>query len=292
MDGKIAGVRYGLVLENVDPMGADRIRVRISAEDNDVLDEDIEIDALPLLPKMFFVKPKIGEAVYVIFATLNDGNSQRYYIGPVISQIHRMYYDPFFQGADSVQKGGSKGLDVNPYIQDESDGAYPSGNDIAIVGRKNTDIILKDDDIRIRAGVRLSSDETKYKVVFNTKTPSYIKLKYHENSLNGDNQSTASIVADKINLISNKSTAVTINTTDTEELLTDDELNKLLEDGFRLPYGERLVKLLKDMIRIFNNHTHDYDCLPPNKAFIDSMNAIAKEPLEQEKLLSDTVRIN
>ena len=292
MNGKITGVRFGTVINNIDPKGAEEITVKIIPEDNGLSDENMVINAVPLMPKMFFVRPKINECVYVIFATNNDGNSQRYYIGPVISQMHRLYFEPSFQGADSLQKGGSKSLDVNPYTQEDSFGAYPSGDDIAIMGRKNCDIILKDDDIRIRAGVRLSSDDLKYQIAFNKKNPSYIKLKYHETALDGDNHSTANIVADKINLISNKSRDPFITTTDSESLLTDDELNKFLRDGYKLPYGEKLVTLLKEMIRIFKEHTHDFIAKAPNKEWIDEIESAAKEPLEEGKLLSDSVRIN
>lgn len=293
MEGKIAGVRIGTVVNNIDETGADRIAVRIIPEDNHKRkDSAIEVNAFPLLPKTIYSKPKVGEAVFVLFATSNDGNSQRYYLGPVVSQIHRMYYEPAFKGADTFEKGGPKDFDVNPYIDEDAFGAYPSNNDVAIMGRKNCDIIIKDDDIRIRAGVRLSADETKYKVVFNRQNPAYIKLKHHDHPLDGENMSTASIVADKINLLSNKSTVFAVDTTDADDLLTDEEINKVLQEGYKLPYGEKLVKLLKQMINIFCTHTHNQIGLPPNALFVKQMTDAANEPLDQGKLLSDTVRIN
>ena len=293
MNGKISGVRYGLVVDNIDETGADRIAVRIIPEDNDKRNNNaIDIHAFPLLPKTFYSKPKIGEGVFVLFGTANDGNSQRYYIGPVTSQIHRIYFDPARYGGDSYQKGAQKDFDVNPYIDEEAYGSYPSAGDVAIMGRKSTDIILKDDDIRIRAGVRLSDDETKYKITFNTKSPAYIKLKHHYEPLDGGNESTATIVADKINLISNKSYEPNVDTADPDELITDDEMNKILQEAYRIPYGEKLVKLLKQMIDIFCNHTHDFAEKTPNKYFVDELTNAAKEPLDQMKLLSDGIRIN
>lgn len=290
MNGKVPGVRYGIVLQNVDPTGCDMISVRLSRIEGE--DKDIEINAFPLLPKMFYVKPKIGEGVFVLMSTLNDENSQKYYIGPVVSQVHRMYYEPYFQGGDSYQKGAPKAPDVNPYILDDSNGAYPNSQDVAILGRKNCDILIKDDDIMMRAGARLSSDDTKYRVIFNSKNPAYIKLKFHETPLDGDNMSTATIVADKINLISNRSYSPNIETTEPNDLVTDDSINKIIQDAYKLPYGEKLVDLLKRMIDIFCNHTHDFISKTPNQAFIDEIKNAADEPLEQGKLLSDTVRIN
>lgn len=293
MDGKISGVRYGVVVSVNDDAGADRIAVRLIPEDNNkVRDELIEARAFPLMPKAIFIKPKVGEGVFVILATLNDGNSQRYYIGPVVSQVHRMLYEPAREGGDSYQNGAKKDFDVSPYLHKDAKGLFPGSEDIAIMGRKDTEIILKDDDIRIRAGVRLTGDN--YQIVYNRKNPAYIKLAYHENALDGDNHSTATIVADKINLLSNKSTEepTGINLTDTESLISDSDLNEVINEAYRLPYGEKLVKLLKTMIKVFNEHTHDYIALPPNSFYIAEMNSAAKEPLDEERLLSDGIRIN
>lgn len=294
MDGKITGVRYGWVVNNADPTGAGRVAVRLAPDDNNKKNGQIDITAFPLMPKMFYVRPKIGEGVFVLLATTNDGESQRFYIGPVISQPHRMYFEPYFMGGDTYQKAGPKDFDVNPYLDDDAYGAYPKENDIAINGRENCDIIVSDDDIRIRAGVKLVDDDTKYRIVFNEKNPAYIKMRYHREPLVGDNKSTASIIADKIILLSNKSADPNVDTTDRDDLISDEELNRVLEEAYTLPYGEKLVKLLKEMINIFNAHTHDYICLPPNAAFIAEMNALKQQYLEgqQPPLLSDTIRIN
>jgi hypothetical protein len=298
MIGKIAGVRYGRVVDNVDSTGAGRISVRLYPEDNNKTDDNLEVTAFPLIPKIIHIRPKIGEGVFVLLATSNDGNSQRYYVGPVVSQIHRMYYEPWFKGGDTYQRGAGKDFDVNPYLDDDAYGAYPGGDDIAIIGRKNADIQITEEDVRIRAGVKLVSDETKYKIVFNRKNPAYIKVKYHEKPLDGDNASTVTLVADKVNLLSNKSPMVSIEENDTgendfrDDLITDNKLNEILNEAYRLPYGEILVDLLKKMIDVFCKHTHDYAALPPNALFIEEIQNAAQEPLYQEKMLSDTVRIN
>ena len=89
MEGKINTVRFCKVVSVEDDTDADRIKVRLSPEDNAKTIDEIDY-AFPLLPKMFHVKPKIGEAVFLLLATTNDGESQRYYIGPVISQDHKL----------------------------------------------------------------------------------------------------------------------------------------------------------------------------------------------------------
>ena len=295
MDGLIPGIRYGKVVNDIDETGADMLAIRLIPDDNDVIsNEDLVVNAFPLLPKMFYVKPKVDEGVFVLLTNWNNGDSQRYYIGPVISQGHRMYFDRAHEGGDSYQRSAKKALDVNPEQQNEgmAIGAYPNTSDIAVIGRKNCDIIVKDDDIRIRAGVKLVDEFQPYSVSFNYNNPAFIKLKYHERALDSGDKSTATIVADKIALLSNKSTEVALKPTDTKDLITDKELNEIIEDAYKLPYGEKLVKLLKQMIDIFCNHTHDYVDLPPNQAWVNEIRAAANEPLEQLKLLSDTVRIN
>jgi hypothetical protein len=95
MEGKIKGVRICKVLEISDDTDADRVKVRLLPEDSNKTQAELDY-AFPLLPKMFHVKPKVGEAVLILLSNTNDGNSQRYYIGPIISQDHRLFFDPFF----------------------------------------------------------------------------------------------------------------------------------------------------------------------------------------------------
>ena len=292
---QVTGIRFGYVISVYDNSGSDMIAVRLTPDDNDKSDEELELNAFPLIPKMLHIKPKVGEGVLILFTTWGDGYSQRYYIGPVISQPHRMYYDSWLFGGDAYQRGGFKAMDVNPYSDKDANGVYPDNDDVSIIGRKNCDIQIKDDDIRIRAGVKLVSDDSCYKIIFNRKNPAFMKLKYHETPLAEGVGSTATIVADKINLLGNNSTEVTIEDSTTamnEDLISDEKLKKVLEDAYKLPYGEKLVELLQEMINVFCKHTHNFIGLPPKAQFIDTIKEAAREPLDQGKLLSNTVRIN
>ena len=251
MDGKINGIRFCKVLSLDDDADADRIKVRLSPEDNSKTLEEIDY-AFPLLPKMIHIKPKIGEAVLILLTTANDGNSQRYYIGPVISQDHRIYNDPYFGGGDAFLRGSYKKFDVAPRMKPEQNGTLPNDNDVVIRGRKNSDIQITDDDIRIKSGVKIIG-ENKYDISFNEKNPAYVKVKYHLNPLNDGSQSTTSIVSDKIFLLSNSSPNY-FNTTDRKNLITDEELNKILNAAYRLPYGELLIDFLNVFVKAFIEH--------------------------------------
>lgn len=290
MEGKILGVRFCKVVSIDDDTDADRIKVRLAPEDNSKNIEMIDY-AFPLLPKAFHIKPKVGEAVLVLLASNNDGNSQRYYIGPVISQDHRIDFDPYFMGGDSFLRGAYKKFDVAPRMDPEKEGILPNDDDIVIRGRKNADIQITDSDVRIKAGVKVVNETNPYSMQFNIKNPSYHKLKYHTNPLAGNTHSTSTIVADKINLLSNNSPNY-YNTTDRKDLITDEELNKVIESAYKLPYGEKLVEFLKVFVNAFVNHTHNYPMIPPNPFHTSELLTEKARLLDNNEMLSDTVRIN
>jgi hypothetical protein len=290
MEGKIQTVRFCKVISISDDTDADRIKVRLNPEDNSKSIDEIEY-AFPILPKMFHVKPKVGEAVLVLLAVTNDGNSQRYYIGPVISQDHKLNYDPYFQGADSYLRGAFKKFDVAPRMDPEQNGTLPKDEDIVIRGRKNADIQITNDDVRIKAGVKVVNENNKYQMSFNTKNPSYAKFKYHTSPLIGNNKSTSTIVGDKILLLSNTSPNY-YNLTDRENLITDEEINKVIQSAYKLPYGEKLVDFLKTFVDAFVKHTHPFQMLPPNPSYSVALMEKKSQMLDKGDLLSDTARIN
>ena len=290
MDGKIKVVRFCKVVSIADDTDADRIKVRLSPEDNDKTIDEIDY-AFPLLPKMFHVKPKEGEAVLVLLSVTNDGNSQRYYIGPVISQDDAIFKDNFFGGADSFLRGAFKKLGTAPRMDENKKGILPNDDDVVIRGRKNADIQVTGDDVRIKAGVKIVNGDNPYNMSFNTKNPAYAKIKYHQKKLNDNVNSTATIVADKINLLSNNSSYY-YKLTDRDDLITDDELNKVIESAYKLPYGEKLVEFLKVFVNAFSVHTHPFPMEPPCPYYLSELNVKKAELLDKKLLLSNTVRIN
>lgn len=290
MDGKIQTVRFCKVISVTDDTDADRIKVRLSPEDNSKTIDEIDY-AFPILPKMFHVKPKVGEAVLILLAVTNDGNSQRYYIGPVISQDHRLNFDPYFQGADSFLRGAHKKFDIAPRMDPEQNGILPNDADIVIRGRKNADVQITDDDIRIKAGVKLVDEANSYSMFFNKKNPSYAKFKYHNTPLADGSHSTATLVADKISLLSTSSPN-SFDLTDRTDLITDEELSKVIKSAYKLPYGEKLVEFLKAFVDAFVKHTHPFQMLPPNPTYSAVLMEKKAQLLDKGEMLSDTVRIN
>ena len=259
-------IYIGEVIDIVDPNGGDRIKVRLLPADKWKTEEQIEY-AFPLLPKLFHIKPKVGEAVLVICAVDGLQETQRYYLGPIISQPQNMYYDDYQFGATNLLKRGLGKPKKTIDDFSEANGALAKPDETAIYSRQNTDIILSNNDIRIRCGAKLINpsinNQTGDNIVFNKNNPGFIKLKYHDtpfiNPLQPRTQSKSTItaVADEINLLSNKSSEA-FETTNTNGQITDETMAKIINEAHVLPYGDVLVDFLMAFLQMFKAHTHKY----------------------------------
>lgn len=277
------------VIDINDNTDGQRIKVRLSPEDDRKSDDQIPF-AFPLLPKLVHIKPKVGELVLVVLTEVDNGYSNRYYIGPIISQPQFMYKDDFLINAMSLYPGAFKEPDVAPSTNAESHGSLATDDDIAIYGRKKSDIILTDDDVRIRCGSRLKNVNEKGGLSFNRLDPAFIHLKHSDTKRGNDDdkyRSTATIVADKINLIGNQSKEP-FKTTDKNLMIDDDEMQKILDRAHELPYGDVLVDFLKQFVKTFSTHVHPYPGLPP----CQTGDYIKTTSYDLDQILSDSVRIN
>jgi hypothetical protein len=289
-------ITIGEVVDIKDVNNGGRIRVRIRPIDNIVKSDSSVPFAYPLLPKMLHIKPKLHEMVFIIFSEDNNKESQRYYVGPVISQPQFLEKQLYGAGASNLLQGSlNKPAPSNEY---ETKGLLASDNDISLSSRKNTDILLKDNDILIRCGVKLLNDS---KIEFNQKNPAFIKLKYYPYSytttINNKTEtinSVATIHADKINLISSNGDPY-VGITDKEHLLNDKAIENFLKNGHEVPYGDKLCELLSAFIKVFREHTHNYNNLPPvhdpnYTQFVTKYGIDGK--FLKELLLSKNIKIN
>lgn len=277
---------------------ADGLRIKARTK-QDELKEISELPyAFPLLPKTLQTVPKVGECVLVIFSQLDNNDSDRYYIGPIISQPQYNYYDSYAYGKGSavslLQGNSTRPLEkISNY--DITTGAFPNTNDISLVGRKGEDIILKDNEVDIRCGIRTQATDGSNKnllgdVIFNSQSPAYIQLKYGNSITSAKGQeanSLINLVADKINLISHKDKNF-FNLTDNKELIPSTDLDKIMSNLHQLPYGDILVDVLTKIINALANHVHPYPGLPPCKdQYIMSMLGC-----DLQSILSENVRIS
>lgn len=289
------GISFGIVKNTIDPTNAGRIQVRVPYDDLKENDEELEW-AFPLLPKMLHVRPKIGETVMIINRDFDNERSGRYYLGPVISQPQFMYEELNENSALRVLQGTRVGADKDPETDPIVKGTIPDNEDVAILGRKDSDIILKDDDIRIRCGVKKTDAFDKTKFAFNSVHPAFIKMKhmrdYDERNLFYDGpryESVINVVADKINLIGTDARDK-FNANDPDELINDEEVSRFITEAHQLPFGDKLIEFLRIFITAFQSHTHPWVGRGQTPCKDITYNALANYNLES--MLSTTIRIN
>jgi len=305
----VQGVRYCRVIDVEDSTDSDLITVRLEPEDNG--NGSIEQTAFPLLPKMFHVKPKPGEGVLVFLAVDDKGYSQRYYIGPVISQDDKIWYDESTY-APTFMRGREFEATKSPSGEKKCNGVLPNNSDICVRGRKNSDIQVTDDDVRIKSGVKISDEENPYNIKFNTNDPAFVKVKYHPGGLikqsdvdknvkNGKSaqikqvNSTVTLVADKINILStqSKENKFKLPSIDQEDLISDKTLKYAIDEAYKLPYGEKLVEILQIFINAFLSHKHPFPMKEPvTTEMVKDLTEKKAILLDGGELLSDSVRIN
>lgn len=247
----------------------DGLRIRVELP-NDRPNELKELPwAFPLLPKTFQSIPKVGESVLVLSDDTFEG--QRYYIGPIISQPQ---FNTFCQKRNSTSLLLTH--DTNPLekISNNPDttGAFPSSDDVAIVGRGSEDISLKYDDttkkseVTLRAGIRTETVNDPNpnmigNIIFNGTDPAYIQLKYKKNLMTKQNQegnSVINLVANQINLMSNKDDNISHNLHDNEDMIADENMDEIMQNLHQVPMGDKLVELLTIIKGCILHHVHPW----------------------------------
>lgn len=278
------------VLSVEDDKAGLRIKVKILPYDQGLNLEQLPY-CFPLIPKHFHINPKVGEMVLVTLSTTGNTQGHRWFIGPIISQQYGLNYDPFKYSARSILDNGKfvKPL-PNPELNPDNDGTYPDREDVALQGRQNADLILKDNEVRLRCGFKREPNGLqKNTLLFNREDLSYIQMKYKRlKDPKGKNfSSTINVVADRINLLSHDSrTSFRLN--DRKALITDEELIKILEQAHPLVYGDDLIRFLKQLIEVIRTHTHPMAMDPPS--FTTPQNDVLNTNLDE--MLSNSVRIN
>lgn len=258
-------IRLARVLSVEDEQAGGRIQVRFVPEDDDIKDDKDLPFCFPLVPKIIHCIPKVNETVAIVLLTAAKG--VRFYVGPMISQLYALPFDPYnyqsrvFLGAGNIVKPLP-----NPNTNPENDGSYPDVDDIALQGRNNADLILKDSEVRLRCGFKKQpKGPAKTSLLFNREDLSYILMRYRKSKdqKGKDYSSSINLVADRINLLSHdSSTPFPLN--DTKELITDEAMLEILKKAHPLVYGDLLVQFLKGLINVIRTHTHPFPMDPPS----------------------------
>ena len=302
-------VQYGHVASTDDELDGMRIKVRLNQDR--VNDSDLPY-AFPLLPKTIQTMPKRGEGVMVFTMELGNNESQRFYIGPIISQPQYFSYDRYYilggneyQQAASLLKGAGEATPVGGISWcNATKGAFPDKKSVALIGRESEDIELKEGEIDIRCGIRTEGNLNDVggnvhkdifgKVCFNGQDPAYIQLKFQkdgvvygaEPDLTATN-SLINMVAGKINLVSTNDLAYSEQTA-WDGMLENKHFGPLMEQLHQLPWGDKLVEYLELLRKMFCEHSHPYPMMAPYPTYTEPL---LNKDLKEE-LLSKDVRIS
>lgn len=282
--------RIAEVISVEDESDGARIKVRLKPEDNRLTDAELPY-AYPLIPKIIHIIPKVGESVAVITFDTSDAYTQRTYIGPIISQENHINYEPYGIEADSMFIGARVSPEVAESLKPKTRGAYPNKEDVAFEGRKYSDIILTDNDVRLRSGIKLPKENNPRDISFNDKNGAFLKLRYNPDEQNADDDSynsTALMVADKVLLLGNVPKDGNIITADRDELVSDDKIKELIEKTHELPYGDKLIEFLIMFRDAFLNHVHPYPTMKP--CYTDQLMNLQSYNLST--IISNSIRIN
>lgn len=289
---------YGLVVSNNDPYNAGRIKVRIEGIDNDI-SESVALNdpnngglpwCQPLMPKFINVVPKIGEVVKIATFDYRNKKIRREYIGPVIAQQRPPDFNDsqIFPTKWRIETNNYNGSwSQNAESIDGSWKIYPDVDDISILGRRNSDFILRNrssyDEVIIRVGkidyksltdIDTSSTSNVNGGAFplNTKNPAYISINYSlpdesaansvttqsNNKLNLNNDRThINLVAEHLNLISHKGSpkkGFTRTIIKGEDRLEQVKIEN--EKLHPLPYGDVLWEFLTVLRPYIEGHIH------------------------------------
>lgn len=269
-----SSIRFGEVIDNNDPNGAMRLKVFVKGIDDIKPKEDVPWSH-PIQSKLQHIIPKIGEAVMVFVTDDTKPNSARYWSGPILSQFQKFKKELYKGSAFNLSFQGIEEGGQSVYGIESARGVFPDIEDIALLGRDNSDVILKERKFLIRAGKHTLNDPLNA----NTKNPAFIEGVY----TNTDNpQSFLNIYAQFINLISPEGSPVI--TPDTEALVN----NRTYESLHPLVFGDELIKFLQLFVRAFLQHVHGYATNPP-----DNGNTITDlTQFDLNRIISKRIRTN
>jgi hypothetical protein len=161
-----------VVLDNQDPLMLGRVRARIVTDNYEDILKSVENwnpetdpwtskDPLifnPLLPYFVYQVPKIEELIQVFFLNTDFKYQNQYYVQNGFSTPTATFKEFNFGG----NKFTGTGLQISPsqplknkdgsYSNGVTKGVFPEPGDNAILGRGSADLVVKQDEILLRAG--------------------------------------------------------------------------------------------------------------------------------------------
>jgi len=307
LGSSLNNVFVGEVVSVIDPNYLGRIQVRIKGAtgkggDDGISDKDLPW-CFPMIPKFLGVIPKIKEAVYLFVFNTDKQHADRLYFGPIISQPQQLKFDPYYYSALAGFSFGAEAPTTNPIMDPLIVGVFPDQKYITIQGRSNTDIIQKDNEVLIRSGKFVLTNDNDFGLKFNNLTQGYIQIKNDVSLTNSSDikfkGTVTNVVSNKINLITHsgdKSYDIIAQNAENDPI-SDEVMTKLIDEAQQLPFGNILLEYLILLKNAFLSHVHNGNGNQPTDLTISG----DKKPLSifktqaenlESRMLSKNIRIN
>lgn len=269
-----------------------------------------QIMALPLLPEFMHVRPKPGEQVLLFLENPSDPTSNRYYIGPLISQQTKLNMESFEDSNRAMYNrnsfdGNQIGTGASTKNDQDAGELFAKQDEIAFQGRENGDLVIGKDFVKIRTGIFESPSFRE-----NKRIPCQIELKIVNQPLDAQERgvfnnvpglfgvfesfSQQNITATNINLISpdgsfRKQDRINAEMSYNPKLADYGTMAMKLQPSV---LGDDLVDVLYNIINFLVTHFHQPQNPPTLNAFgYELLKFKSKIPLSQ-KILSKKVRLN
>jgi len=268
-------IYYGEVVSIDDPTDGGRIKVKIDRLDEGVPSDDISW-CYPLLPKFFYILPEIGEVVRIFLEDIRYNQRGRFWMGSIISQPQKIGYDNIYTALSTTNMARTQ-PEPAPSTYPDAEGIYPLKSDVAIVGKINTDVILRINEVHIRAGKHENENVLK----LNTKNPATLSMVFEENAETGTYYSSSIMSSDKLALISH-----TGNPQFKAAKLEAKDRTRIFEEGHPIARGDVLVEALNIIRTALVNHIHGYSKQEADKtSVIEDLENINFEGMLQENIV-------
>ena len=270
-------IYYGEVISIDDATEGGRIKVKIADLDNRTALSDLPW-CYPMLPHFFHIYPQVGEIVRVFIEDIRFPQRSRFWMGSVVSQMQKIGFDSVYT-ALSTTNIGLTNPEPAPSTYPDADGVFPLMNDVALVGKINTDVILRINEVHIRAGKHENDNILK----LNTKNPAQISLVYETKDDSDEYYSNAIMMADKIAIISHSG-----NPQFKAARLKPEDRKRIFDEGHPIARADILAEALEIIRRAVINHIHGYSGLPADKnSIIKDLESINFEAILQNNIVTN-----
>lgn len=267
---------YGEVMDIGDETDGGRIKVRIPELDNRTANNELPW-CYPLLPKFFHIYPQVGEMVRVFIEDTKFPERSRFWMGSIISQPQKIGFDSKFTALSTTNLALTK-PEKAPTTYPDADGVFPTKDDVAIVGKVNADVILRLNEVHIRAGKHENGDVLK----LNTENPASINMVFEPvQGSDTEYYSNTIIQSDKIALISHDG----IPQFKAARVSPEDRV-RIFEEGHPIARADVLVEALEVIRTALLVHIHPYSGMQVDKtAIIKRLEELQFELIQQKNIV-------